>query len=175
WKNQDAGNWKTVAIGDSVTKIGSAVFKGCEGLTEITVSNENTSYQSIDGNLYSKDGKIFIQYALGKNGAFVLPDTVKEIALSAFEGSITLTKVTIGNSVSKIGNYAFKGCTALTEVVIGNGVKEIGYWAFDGCVTLTTLAYQGTKSKWNAITKGSFWNQGVPATIVRCENGEIEL
>ena len=52
----------SVEISKYVTKLGSAPFHSCLNLTEITVDVENEKYQSIDGNLYSKDGKMFIQY-----------------------------------------------------------------------------------------------------------------
>nr|WP_319372975.1 leucine-rich repeat protein [uncultured Methanobacterium sp.] len=66
-----------------------------------------------------------------------LPVTV--IANNAFQGSTTLTSVTIPNCVTSIGNNAFKGCTSLTSVIIGSGVTSIGSSAFSGCTALNSV------------------------------------
>ena len=51
-------NLTSVTIGDSVTFIGGSVFTYCTNLTSIIVDKGNQTYQSISGNLYSKDGKL---------------------------------------------------------------------------------------------------------------------
>ena len=85
----------SIVIPDSVTSIGNWAFLRCTGLTSITVDEDNTSYQSIDGNLYSKDGKTLIQYAIGKkNTSFTIPDSVTSFG----------TVVTRGAKLEKINN-----------------------------------------------------------------------
>jgi hypothetical protein len=61
----------SVQIPDSVTSIGEAAFAVCCSLRNISVSPNNTAYQSIDGSLYTKDGKTLMQYALGKKRCVV--------------------------------------------------------------------------------------------------------
>ena len=152
-----------VTIGDGVTSIGSFAFRECSGLTSITVNENNLNYKSIDGNVYSKDGTVLVQYAIGKTAnTFEIPDSVASIGYGAFYGcddltSITipdsvtsigdwafydcsgLTSVTIPDSVMSIGRYAFSGCTGLTSVTIGDGVTSIGDWAFRNCTGLTSV------------------------------------
>lgn len=85
----------------------------------IRVDINNTAYKDIDGNLYSKDGKTLIQYALGKTQtSFIIPDSVTAIGERAFAYSDRLTSVTIGNNVTSIGKQAFYECTGLTNIVI---------------------------------------------------------
>ena len=104
----------SVTIGNSVTSIYDA-FRGCTSLKSITVDENNTAYKSIDGVLYSKDGKTLIVYAPGKTDkTFEIPNSVETIGDSAFEGCTSLTSVTIPNSVTTIGNFAFQGCYSLT-------------------------------------------------------------
>ena len=130
----------SIVIPDSVTSIGEGAFVGCTGLTSITVDEDNTSYQSIDGNLYSKDGKTLIQYAIGKkNTSFTIPDSVTSIGDWAFSGCTGLTSIVIGDSVTSIGRGAFDGCTGLTSIVIPDSVTSIGRGAFDGCTGLTSI------------------------------------
>ena len=133
----------SVTIGNGVTSIGDAAFRGCSGLTSITVDESNTAYKSIDGNLYSKDGKALIQYAIGKTDtSFVIPDGVTSIDHYAFEDCTNLTSVTIPNSVTSIGDKAFYDCDSLTSVTIGNGVTSIGGSAF------YNTAYYKNESNW---------------------------
>jgi hypothetical protein len=64
------------------------VFSGCTSLTSITVSGNNTVYQSIDGNLYTKDGTKFMRYASGKtSSSFAIPNSVTMIDFAAFAGT----------------------------------------------------------------------------------------
>ena len=130
----------SVTIGDSVTSIGCYAFNYCTSLTSILVDNDNTAYQSIDGNLYSKDGNMLIAYAIGKiEKSFTIPDSVTSIGDYAFLGCTSLTSVTIGDSVKSIGGSAFWYCTSLTSVTIPDSVKSIGDEAFHYCTSLTSV------------------------------------
>ncbi len=153
----------SINIPDSVTSIGSRAFGYCHSLTSIKVDENNKNYKSINGNLYSKDGKTLIQYAIAKTGtsfvipdsvtsigegafsscnfltSVIIPDSVTSIGASAFYNCSSLTSVTIPDSVTSIGYYAFKSCRLLTSVTIGNGVTSIGGAAFSGCKSLTSV------------------------------------
>ena len=134
---------KKVTIPDSVTSIGDSAFSYCTSLTSIAVSVKNTSYKSIDGNLYSKDGKTLIQYAIGKTAtSFTIPDSVTSINSYAFSYCESLTSVTIGDNVTTICSYAFSYCTSLTSVTIGDSVTSIGDYAF------YNTGYYNNNSNW---------------------------
>ncbi len=60
-----------------------------------------------------------------------VPYAVLEIE-EAFKNCVSLTSVTISNSVTSIGSSAFYYCTSLTSITIPNCVTSIGGWAFDG-------------------------------------------
>ena len=130
----------SVIIPDSVTFIVGDTFFGCDKLSNIDVDINNVSYKSVDGNLYSKDGKTLIGYAIGKTAtSFTIPDSVTSIGDWAFAGCTNLTSVTIGNNVTSIGSSAFADCTSLTSVTIGNNVTSIGSFAFADCTSLTSV------------------------------------
>ena len=130
----------SVTIPNSVTSIGDEAFSNCDSLTSITVDENNEYYKSIDGNLYTKDGKTLIQYARGKQAtSFTIPDSVTSIGERAFYGCSSLTSVTIPNSVTSISDYAFKFCTSLTSIVIPDSVTSIGDDAFFDCKSLTSI------------------------------------
>ena len=107
----------SVEISNSVTTIGEYAFEGCTGLISIIVSEDNPSYKSIDGNLYTKDGKTLVKYAIGKKDtSFVMPSGVTTVGNRAFAGCTSLTSVEIPNSVTSIGEDAFDDCTNIKEL-----------------------------------------------------------
>ena len=123
----------SVVIGNSVTSIGNYAFSSCSSLTSIKVATNNPEYKDIDGNLYTKDGEVFIQYAIGKTDvSFDIPD-----------------------GVTRICGVAFYGCASLTSIVIPDSVTSIGDETFYWCISLTSIKFRGTEAQWNAITKGS--------------------
>ena len=105
----------SITIPNSVTSIGDGAFACCENLTSIVVDENNRSYKSIDGNLYSRDGSTLIQYAIGKtNTSFTIPNSVTSIGESVFEDCKNLTSITIPDTVTSIGEWAFYCCENLT-------------------------------------------------------------
>ena len=130
----------SVTIGGSVITIGDSAFYKCPNLTSFTVVENNKAYQSINGNLYSKDGTVLVAYACGKTDtSFVVPNTVTTIGDSAFYDCDGLTSVTIPDAVTTIGNYAFYDCDGLTSVTIPDAVTTIGDHAFYDCYKLTSV------------------------------------
>ncbi len=149
----DCDSLTGVTIPNSVTSIGDSAFNSCTSLTSITVDAANANYKSIDGNLYTKDGKVLIQYAVGKTGtSFAVPDGVISIGVSAFNSCTSLTGVTIPDSVTSIGDSAFAYCDNLTSVIIGNSVTSIGESAFEYLTGY--LYYMGTAADWKNVTIG---------------------
>jgi putative transposon-encoded protein len=123
-----------ISIPASVTNIGNSVFGYCQSLTSITVDKNNVNYTDIDGNLYSKDGRTFIQYAAGKTETeFMVPYGVAVVGVSAFEGCKSLTYVETPESVERIVDGAFSQCESLTEVSIRGPKTDISFFAFEAC------------------------------------------
>ncbi len=81
-----------------------------------------------------------------------IPDGVKKIGESAFEGS-GLISVTVPGSVEEIGSNAFRLCSNLTSVTVSKGVKIIGNNAFRGC---TSLAYIDFPVTITSVGDGAF-------------------
>ena len=116
---RDCTNLTSITIGKGLALLNQSAFLECTSLTNITVDAENEHFQSVDGNLYTKDEQTLILYALGKTEQeFVIPDGVTDIESYAFSGCLRLKRISIGPHVKHIGGYAFKGCFNLVGVYI---------------------------------------------------------
>lgn len=71
--------------------------------------------------------------------SITIPDSVKSIGYNAFAYCISLTSVTIPDSVTSIGRYAFNNCRSLTSIIIPDSVTSIGDWAFHRCTKLNNI------------------------------------
>ena len=126
-----------VGIPASVAFIGKAAFGG---VGEVRVQEANRNYRSVDGDLYSGDGKTLLHYAVNKKiSVFTVPDGVTEIDDYAFFACMNLTEVTVGDAVTRIGESAFRLCKRLQSAVLGNSVTSLGAEAFLGCENLVSV------------------------------------
>ena len=142
-----------VVMDKNITRIGDGAFNYCVELNSINVDAENEKYLSTDGNLYSKDGKTLIQYAIGK----------------------TETTFTIADAVETISANAFAMNDSLTNVVMGKNIKFIKEYAFASCVNLANFEFVGTVEEWNGISVSVDWNKDVLANEVICSDGNVQI
>ena len=135
----------SINIPNSITSISSSAFRDCTSLISVEVDENNLSYESIDGNLYTKNGYHLILYATGKKAtSFDIPNFVKYVDENAFSYCASLTNITIPNSVVTIGDSAFSRCTSLTNIIIPNSVTRIGRNTFDRCESLASITIPNT-------------------------------
>ena len=146
----------SVTIGNAVENINEGAFYGCDSLVYVEVDENNKNYKDIDGNLYAKDGKTLIQYAIGKKDtSFTIPDSVTSIGDNAFSYCTSLTSIEIPNSVTSIGNSAFYDCDSLTSIEIPNSATSIGNSAFYDCDSLTSIEIPDSVT---SIGNSAFYN-----------------
>lgn len=84
-----------------------------------------------------------------------IPDSVTSIPDAAFVNCSNLTNISIPNSVTYIGFSAFDGCASLKSITLPSSLRTIGNSAFAGCPSSMTVTYPGSKTQWDAISKGS--------------------
>ena len=133
----------SVTIPNSVTSIGGSAFYGCSGLTSVTIPNSVTS---IRGGAFgggaafgSCSGLTSIKVESG-NSVYDSRENCNAIIETATNTLISGCKNTIiPNSVTSIGDEAFSGCWGLTSVTIPNSVTSIGDGAFEHCTGLTSV------------------------------------
>ena len=121
-----AFSWQIDALPGQDKEILSKIAKS--SLTSIQVDEENPVYSSIDGNLYSKDGKTLLFYAAGKTETFfAIPEGTVKIGAGAFDWRYCLESIKIPVSVTEIG---------------GSLASQ----------TFQEIYYQGSEADWNKIT-----------------------
>ena len=149
----------SLTLPSGVTSIGAYAFKGCSGLTSLTLPSGVTW---IGSSTFS-----------GCSGltSLTLPSGVTSIGQCAFKGCSGLTSLTLPSGVTSIGAYAFEGCSGLTSLTLPSGVTSIGQYAFEGCSGLTSLTLpSGVTSIGDNAFKGC---SGLK--YIRCQiNDEIE-
>ena len=158
---------QSLRIPSKVYAVRGQAFSQCDSLTAFTVSTSNAYFSAQGGVLFNSDKSRLVKYPAGKAGAYVIPDSVQEIAYYAFEWAKNLTSVTIPDnglsmapnafedctglvsvnlpgSLTSIEFGVFFNCTSLKEVKIGSGIQYIGGRAFDRCNSLTHIEIPDT-------------------------------
>lgn len=143
----------SIKIPASVSKIGERVFSGCVALADISVKEENASYASIEGVLFSKDKTSLLAYPNARGEEYAIPSTVKSIAPEAFCNCIGLKSVFIPANVKNIGKRAFTDCTSLETVTnMASSPQTITTGTFSNTSTLHVL-----KGKKKAYASSEGW------------------
>ena len=97
------------------------------------IQNPDAKLCSIDGMLYSRNGKDL--YFCARTGAVEIPDGTKTICEGA-ACNCMLSELVIPDSVKYIKNFAFFGSYMLKEVKGGSGITDIEDSVFLNCVRL---------------------------------------
>jgi len=121
------GKLKSVAIPDTITKIGAGAFCFCSGLANIIIPNSVTE---IGAGAFARCSGL---------ANIIIPNSVVEIETGTFIRCESLTDITIPNSVSKIGDWAFAFCKSSTDAMIPNSVTRIGDYAFAECSSIANI------------------------------------
>lgn len=146
-------------------------FIFCTALEEINVTDGDGNYSSQDGVLYNKDKSTLVAYPQNKAGkSFKAPESVTEIAQSAFAKAQNLKKVELPN-VKVIKSYAFEDCAALSSVTLSDDLTEIGSDAFYSCMKLKSLRVPASLETIGTCAFGFYHND--EATSVNGENPDL--
>lgn len=142
----------------SLTELESFSIYG-ENMTEVVVGEGNTYFKTVDGVLYSADGKKLILYPGGKQGeTFTSPAGTETIGAGSFNNNYFLRKVIFSEGVVLLEPNAFNRCYnadydeetweilrkyGLKEVVLPSTLEYIGDLAFSSCNMLEKIVFNG--------------------------------
>ena len=158
---------QTVKVPKSATKLGHNIFLTCQSLTEITVADGNTEYESENGVMFTKGKKKLYAFPCNKEPEQVytipaavdtiglyafcnvkktveqhIPQTVKVLKSGAFEQS-HYSKIIFDDpsQVSLIEESAFRLLRNVTELTIPASVEKMGTEVAYGCPKLQTVNF----------------------------------
>ena len=138
-------------------------FSGLPALQEVNISENNDTFCSVDGVMFSKDKSRLYAFPTGRTGTYQIPEGTKQIYNKAFSNG-HLSEAVIPESVTYIGGNAFGGCVNLQEIELPDSIdvietavfassaalqhitlpahlQTIGKSAFDGCSNLTEIVF----------------------------------
>ena len=124
----------SITIPSSVTSLGNSCFKDCSGLTSITIPSSVTSL-----------GDYCFSNCRGLT-SITIPSSVTSLGNSCFSGCWGLTSITIPSSVTSLSYGCFWGCSGLTSITIPSSVTSLSYHCFEGCSGLTSITIPSSVS-----------------------------
>ena len=132
----------SVSIPKTVTYFGTSetdnnwdyVFSYCYDLKSINVNKENPVFSSMDGVLFSKDGKTLINYPVSHAGTtYYTPEETRTVCCTAFASASNLKKLYLTNPNTWWYTYTFYNTPNLTvyypeggqaETCVNNAIKN---------------------------------------------------
>lgn len=129
---ESTGNIKNLTLVNGIKAIGAGVYKDCNLLCEIALSDETESI----GERAFENGKWLkiVRNAVG----------VKRIEPLAFCGCQSLEKIELSEKLEFIGKRAFEHCCRLREIIIPEGMHEIRERTFFRCKSLMRIVLPPT-------------------------------
>ena len=147
----------SISIPSTVTSIEGSFLANCDDITQITVDNGNTMYDSRNNcNAIITTIDRGIGYPANmlitgcKNTS--IPNTVTTIRGEAFYGCSGLTSINLPSSVIRIEGGAFYGCSGLTSIYIPSNVTDIDNNTnlFGKCDALTSITVEYGNAKYDS-------------------------
>ena len=165
------GKNSVVKIPDSVTSIGYSAFKGCTGLTNVTIGN---GVKNIGDYAFSNCSELT---TVNWNAIKCVEagEYMDREMRSVFSNCAKLRTVNFGANVTHISPYAFSGCSGIKSIIIRNSAMRIGKYSFYGCTGLTSITFNGTMEQWAANIKYSQWKDVPSECKVVCTDGTVSI
>ncbi len=141
-----------VTLPDSLTYLGAFSFSDCSALRSISlpqnlseVNNYAFYHSGLETVSFREGLQIIRKCAFGGTPLkkILLPDSVKEIQLSAFDSCTELETITFGKGLEKIGTKAFFKNIKLTEIALPASLTTVFDTAFEQCTALKRIMFEG--------------------------------
>jgi len=165
----------SLTIPASVTDLSPSFISYANSLAFIDVASGNATYKSVDGVLFSIDGKTLVKYPGGKDAIFYqTPAGVETIGENAFAGITILQSIIVGEGVETLKGTAFLNAKDIRSIILPSTLTFVGGSSLGGCekaVQLICLAVNPPFLESQGDVNGTFWDSsfkglGVPAESV---------
>ena len=138
---------ETLYIPKNVSFITPSALNGLLFLSEIIVDEDNPYFRSIDGILYTKDGKKLVSCPPGKaNEVLKIPSGTEVIGENSFENSLAV-RVEVPETLKEIEDDAFWYSYSRQLDLTAAEIKSFGKRIFDDVADMTIYAGKNRISK----------------------------
>lgn len=174
-----------LVIPDSVTELGSEVFRSCYKLKSVKIGEgiaeiPGWGFQScirLKEVVFPSGLKIIGDRAFAvcdELSSITFPEGLLYINDNAFQSCKTMTDLYLPDSLIGVGYMAFEECS-LTSVRIGEGLCELGENAFGKNPSDMTVNFSGTAEMWKKIDNYNKISKTYEAVTVECADGKLTV
>ena len=163
-------------------------FMGCTALESIEVEEGNPGLKSVDGVLFSQDGKGYFPYltnsyygtglccypAGARRESYTIPDGVEWISSEAFGDNQYISTLTIPGSMKQIYYNVFTGCSNLKDIYCNAENVPVAFSFEDFPISSATLHVPaGSLEKYKAASPWSSFGNIVALPVVTYTAGQM--
>ena len=166
-------NIKSLDIPSYIKQLDILLLRECRMLEEINVSEHSKTFKSVDGVLFSKNGKVLYYYPRNKSDQkYTIPDGVRKIEPNAFSCNDHISEIIMPESINTLGTDAFSHCGSLETISIPAGVQTLpDYLFFDSGFTAINLPDTITSiGVWCFFACKNLERLDIPASVEKVEN-----
>lgn len=144
-----------IVIPAGVEKIEEGAIFWNYALTSIDVDENNKNYKSVDGVLYTADGKTLLCYPIdcGRT-AYTVLDGCEKLGAYSMSSATQLEVLFVPEGVKTLGSTALFSCADLVQVSLPKSLAEIEDNNFIYCDSLGCINYAGNNEGWKRIVIG---------------------
>ena len=157
-----AAGFESYVVPKTVVEI-EALFYSCYSKIELSFEDGHALYVTVDGVTYNTEMTKVEFCSKSKEGSYVMPDSVTEIAEQAFMDCEGLTDVVVSKNVTEIIYGTFASCRNLKSVELPSGLIAIEMYAFQDTTSLESIELPDTLAY---IGSGAFRNSGLTAVTI---------
>lgn len=167
----DLRNLVELHLSATVSYVDRFAFLNNSGTLEsVTVDSNSKHFKSIDGVLYTADGKTLVYYPQGKTDKkLVVPDGVSEVAHLALRYNDNIEEIVFGEGLTRVNEFSY--LENLKVITFPETVEYFDRFCFNGCYNLEVINFGGTEQQWKAACGRSTF--GEDATINFLYDGSV--
>ena len=142
----------SITIPSQVYEIAVHAFEGCSNLTSFSVNVSNSWYSSVEGFLCNKSGTDLLLAPPGLT-MVTIPTQITTVESNAFTYCDNLSVIALPEGLTHIQSDAFNGCEELKVVKFSKSIKVVSENAFANTKIDTVYCY-GTPDQWSLTAFG---------------------
>ena len=144
-----------LSIPASVTSVNSSFVNGCSALTTLYVGSGSSSYDALNGVLYTKDLKTLVKYPEGLTAtSFSVRSGVTAIASHAFYNA-KLTSISLPTTLQSIGSSTF-AYSSIKTLSLPASVTSVSTTSFSAMSALTQFTVASGNTAFSTDSRALF-------------------